>query len=374
MMLVPTLPLYLRDQTDSLTLVSVVLAAAAIGGTLANIPSGVLVGRWGERVGFLGGISVSAAGTAALAFGGDLWLPFVACLVAGAGQSGRMLARQSYARRVVATPIRGRVMSLYGGIGRVALLTGPLLGGFLGEAIGLRPTFAVAGLILAAGLIPALIAGPGTDGPTLASERPPRLGLATLVSKFGRIIGLAGLVQLGASLVRVGRLAVVPLYGESIGLDLSDVGVVVAIAGGLDLLLFPVAGWIMDAFGRLYAIVPSFLCMALGLLVLPLADSFRGLALAALIIGFGNGLGSGTMLTLSTDIAPADNTAEFLGLLRLLADVGRILGPLAVGIVADRFDLGASAVTLGVVGVVTAVLFVVGIGETGRPRGPVTVG
>lgn len=367
MMLVPTLPVYLREQTDSLTLVSLVLAAAAIGGSLANIPSGVLVGRLGERAGFLGGIALSAIGTAAVALGGGLWLPFVACLVAGAGQSARMLSRQSYARRVVAAPIRGRVMSLYGGIGRVALLTGPLLGGVLGETIGLRPTFLVAGLILAAGLIPGLLAGPGADGRAPASERPSRLGLGLLLSRHGRIIGLAGLVQLGASMVRVGRLAVVPLYGESIGLDLSDVGVVVAIAGGLDLLLFPMAGWLMDAFGRLYAIVPSFVCMAIGLMVLPLAESFRGLALAALIIGFGNGLGSGTMLTLTTDVAPAENTAEFLGVLRLLADIGRVLGPLAVGIVADQLDLGAASITLGLVALATSALFVGAIGETGRP-------
>jgi MFS family permease len=244
------------------------------------------------------------------------------------------------------------------------MLLGPLLGGVLGEVIGFRPTFAVAAALIAVAILPALAVGAGDDGVPAPADRPVRLGFPVLLQRHGHVIGLAGLGQLGISLVRVGRLTVIPLYGESIGLDLSDVGVVVAIAAGLDLLLFPMAGWIMDRFGRLYAIIPSFVFMAIGLMSLPLAHSFWGLAAAALLVGFGNGLGSGTMLTLSTDLAPAENPAEFLGVLRLLSDLGRILGPLVVGVVADQVDLGASSVALGVVGLLTAALFAVAIGET----------
>ncbi len=364
MMLVPTLPLYLRDQTDSLTLVTVVLAAATVGGVMGNVPSGLIVDRFGERIGFLGGILLSAIGTAGLALSSGVWLTFAACVVAGVGQSSRMLARQRHARRVVGIGIRGRIMSLYGGRGRVALLCGPLIGGFLGESIGFQATFGVAAGFIAAALVPALVAGAGSDGLPSPAERPERLGFSAMLRTHGRIIGLAGLGQLGISMVWVGRPTVIPLYGESIGLDLSDVGVVVAVAGGLDLVLFPVAGWIMDRFGRLHAILPSFVFKALGLLTLPLADSFNGLAGAALLVGFGNGLGSGPMLTLTTDLAPERNPAEFIGVLRILADSGRILGPLVVGVVADRIDLGASSVVLGVVGLLTAVLFAVAIGET----------
>ena len=363
MMLVPTLPLYLSNETDSLTLTSVVLAAAAIGGLVANVPVGALVQRLGERVGFIGGIAVGAVGVFALALSQGIWLPFLACLVAGAGQSARLLARQSYARRAIGPAIRGRLMSLYGGLGRVALLLGPLLGGFVGESIGFRAAFGIAGCLMAVAVVAAMLAGPGADGRPNAQRRSASQGTMTVIREHGRIIGLAGLGQMGASLIRVGRLTVVPLYGASIGLDLSDVGVVVAIAGGLDLLLFPVAGWIMDRFGRLYAIVPSFIIMSAGLALIPLADTFTSLAAAALLIGFGNGIGSGTMLTLSTDLAPAGNPAEFLGLIRLLADLGRILGPLAVGIVADQFSLGASALVLASAGIATALLFVFGIGE-----------
>ncbi len=365
-MLVPTLPVYLAQEADSFVLISLVLAAAAFGGTAANVPVGFLVGRVGERWAFLAGMALGAAGTAAIGLTPGLVPAFVACALAGAGQSARLVARQSYARRVVPLAFRGRVMSVYGGIGRAGLLVGPLLGGFLGRVVGLRPTFVIAGLIMAAGIVPGLVAGAGRDGLPEPGTQPARLGIRRLLRDHGRVIGLTGLGQFGAALVRVGRLTVLPLYGAAIGLDVAQIGVVVGLAGGLDLLLFPVAGWVMDRFGRLYAIVPTFGGLGLGLLTLPLADGYGELVAVSLLIGLANGIGSGTMLTLSTDVAPKENPAEFLGLLRLLADSGRMAGPLVVGVVADRLDLGASAVVLGLVGLATAVLFVVAIGEPER--------
>lgn len=371
-MLVPTLPLYLRDQSHSLVLVSVVLAAAAIGGLAGNIPAGALVARVGERAGFLFGIGLGAVGTAGLALSRGLALPFVACLVAGAGQSCRLLARQSYARRVIGVGIRGRLMALYGGLGRGALLVGPLVGGILGDWIGLRATFAVAAGLLTVALIQGTLAG-GSE-PITVRTRPSSTAWDTYVTvarRHGHIIGLAGLGQLGVSVVRFGRLIVIPLYAsEVIGLTVTEVGFVVAVAGGLDLLLFPLAGWVMDHFGRLYAIVPSFLGLSAGMAALPLAHSYRGLLGVALVVGLGNGLGSGTMLTLSTDLAPDDNPAPFLSLIRSLADLGRIAGPMVVGVVGQQFSLGTSAVVLGVVGVATALLFILVIGESSQYHPP----
>ncbi|MEM8925204.1 MAG: MFS transporter [Actinomycetota bacterium] len=366
-MLVPTLPVYLRDRADSFTVITLVLAAAAFGGTAANVPVGALVGRVGERIAFLGGLSIGAIGTAAVGFGTDgplgLWLPFLCCAVAGVGSSARLVAHQSYARRTVAPAVRGRVMAVFGGLMRAALLIGPLLGGFLAQAIGFEATFVVAGAVMAVGLVPALIAGSGDDGRPPKAERPVRLGLGRLLARHGRVIGLTGLGQFGAAVVRVGRLTVLPLYAAAIGLDVGQIGVIVGLAGGLDLLLFPAAGWIMDRYGRLYAIIPSFLGLGIGLLLLPLAGDYRQLTAVSLIIGMANGIGSGTMLTLTTDLAPKENPAEFIGTIRLLGDSGRILGPLVVGLVADRLDLASASLVLGGVGVATAALFVVAIGE-----------
>ena len=67
--------------------------------------------------------------------------------------------------------------------------------------------------------------------------------------------------------------------------------------------MFYPAGYVMDRFGRKFAYVPSFLLQALGMALIPLTGSFAALLAATSLIGFGNGLGSGTMLTLGADLA-----------------------------------------------------------------------
>ena len=363
MMLVPTLPLFIRQQSSSLTLVTLVLAAAPIGAVVAGVPAGRLIDRHGERRGFIGGLALGALGTAALALGGGLLAAFFACFVAGFGQSARLLANQSYTRNALTASIRGRVMSLLGGGIRVSTLVGPLIGGALAQAVGFESTFIIAGVLGAAGVLPAMIVPASGYRTVRPTGRKPST-TSEVVRTHMRMLGLAGTGQFGAAAVRFGRLALVPLYGQTIGLDAGEIGFAIAVASGVDFALFPVAGWLMDVFGRLYAIVPSFLLMSGGLFMLPLTHSLLPFTVVGAVIGVGNGLGSGTMLTLSVDLAPAANPARFLGVLRMLSDSGRILGTILVGAVADKLSLGASSLALGVVGIATAALFGLLIGET----------
>ena len=51
------------------------------------------------------------------------------------------------------------------------------------------------------------------------------------------------------------------------------------------------------------------------------------LLIAALVIGFGNGIGSGMIMTLGADYSPAVGRAHFLGVWRLMSDLGSTGGP-----------------------------------------------
>ena len=82
------------------------------------------------------------------------------------------------------------------------------------------------------------------------------------------------------------------------------------------------------------------------------------------LVGIGNGMSAGTMLTLGTDLAPDDSPGQFLSALASVQNLGRILGPLIVGWFADAVGLRASAVALAVVMFVAITWIVVLIGET----------
>jgi MFS family permease len=172
-------------------------------------------------------------------------------------------------------------------------------------------------------------------------------------------LAAAGVAQLFAQMIRQGRQLLIPLVGTlMLDLNLAQVGLVMTASAILDMSMFIPAGFLMDRFGRKFAAVPSFAIMAIGIGMVPFADGFGGLMFAGLVIGFGNGLGSGTMMTLGADMAPPGATGEFLGLWRLIGDAGMVAGPLAVGLIATWLGLTGSALALMVAGLLSsAILF-----------------
>jgi sugar phosphate permease len=86
------------------------------------------------------------------------------------------------------------------------------------------------------------------------------------------------------------------------------------------------------------------------------------------MIGFGNGLGSGTMLTLGADLAPAEARGEFLGMWRLIGDLGFTLGPSIAGVVAGALTLPTAALVMGSSGVVASMIFLFLVPETNKQK------
>ena len=365
-LLIPVLPLYLTRSGIPLGTAAIVLAAVGAGATLGGLPAGSLITRFGERtvlIGALIGVSV----TSALLGVSDAALVLVGLrLGTGASNIGLRLSRQTYITRRIDAAARGRSMAMIGGSFRVSLFIGPLVGGLLAETVGFTWTFVVAGALSAVGLIPAL--APDTLAPTPAaadaapaSERP---GLFTAINRHRRLLSIVGVVPMLTMAVREGRYVVVALIGDELGLSVAEVGALVAIGTFADLALFPVAGIVMDRFGRLAAMIPSFSLIALGLVVLALAESTTAVIGAGVIMGVGNGLSSGSMLTLGSDLAPRDNPAPFLSAFAVIHDVGKIIGPLVVGFVGAAFGLSASAAVLAVLMLTVVVWLLTVVGET----------
>jgi MFS family permease len=122
------------------------------------------------------------------------------------------------------------------------------------------------------------------------------------------------------------------------------------LSGALDMLLFYPAGKVMDRFGRLWVAVPSMLVMAVGLAILPFMHTVAGVAVAAAVLGVGNGMGSGIVMTLGADVAPADARPTFLSVWRLFQDTGDAVGPLVLAGGAALGSLAAGVWATAVLG------------------------
>jgi MFS family permease len=369
-MLVPVLPLYLSEIGLSLRLTSIVLASLGLGATLSGLPAGALIAKFGERRVMFAAIAALAT-TSALLGVTDAALVLVALrLGTGAANISLRLSRQTYITRRVPSDVRGRAMSTVGGSFRMSLFVGPLLGGFLADQVGFSTTFVIAGALTGLGLIPPLLQPVAERDDVLVA--PPsgrdRVGLFAAIRSHRRVLGRAALVPMLTMAVREGRYVLVPLIGNDLGLSPTAVGALVTVGTAADLLLFPVAGFIMDRFGRLAAMIPSFSLIAIGLLILAAADTVAVAVLAGAVMGIGNGLSSGALLTLGSDLAPSDSPGPFLAAIAVIQDVGKIIGPLVVGFVGSAASLSAASVALAGLMVVVIVWLVAVLGETSRPK------
>lgn len=367
-MLIPVLPLYLTDEGVSVALIGVILGAAGIGAGLGGLPTGALIARFGETRVMLGALSAVGASTALLGVTNTAIALIVLRTIFGAGISGMRLSSQTWVTRRVEDGMRGRALALVGGSTRFGLFVGPLIGGVLVDLVGFPTTFLLSGAVTSVGLL-ALIRSAADSAQIRAGFDAPTRRRSTFGSlrRHRRLLARTAVVPLLVVTVREGRQTVMPLIGEDLDLSATAVGALVAISAGADLLLVPVSGILMDRFGRLWGMVPAFSLAALGLMSLGFAwfgDSLVGVVLAGVLIGVGNGMSSGSLLTLGSDIAPADATSEFLAGFAAIGDLGRVFGPIVVGFVAASFSLGAAAITLALIAAVAILWLISVIGET----------
>jgi len=355
-MLIPILPLYATSFGASYALVGIVLGSRGLGTILGDLPAGMLLRRVGQRrLMIIGLISIAFCGLA-MSTAQALWMLILYGLLEGMGGALWNISRHAYLTDAAPPGQRGRAIATFGGIFRTGNLIGQALGGLLGAWLGLRAPFAVYGVIAVVTLIfPALFGVDGAHHQAHKAGHSHTVNLWSVVRDNYKVLLSAGVGQLFAQMIRSGRNIVVPLYGADVlGLSVQSVGLVMSISSTIDALMFFPAGHIMDRFGRKYAYVSCFLIQGVGMALIPFTTSFALLAVATGLIGFGNGLGSGTMMTLGADLAPKDAMGEFLGVWRLIGDGGALGGPLLVGSLADLLSLAPAIFTIAVIGVMAA--------------------
>ena len=89
--------------------------------------------------------------------------------------------------------------------------------------------------------------------------------------------------------------------------------------------------------------------MGCALAAMPLAGSAGALLIAAMAVGFGNGISSGLIMTVGADNAPRVGKAHFLGVWRLMADIGSACGPALLSFLIAALSLGAGVALTGLV-------------------------
>ena len=366
--LIPVLPLFVADFGVGYGMIGLALGGMALGTVVADFPAGALLRVIDRKYVMIGGLVILGASVISLFWCATVWQVVLARIVGGIGTAMFNLSRHAYITEVTKPQGRGRQLALFGGLARAGVFLGPAIGGLVAGLFGLKFAFLLYGFLVIIALLCSVLFVE-TRNIREASSSSMKAALLMIYRSQNRVLGAAGVGQIMVQLVRRAREAIIPLYAsEIIGLDVQAVGLVFSGAALVDMLMFIPAGYLMDRFGRKHAIVPSFLLQGMGLAAIPLTDSFTGLLCICLVVGIGNGLGSGSMMTLGADLAPRQALGEFLGIWRLIGDAGSTAGPLLVGIVASAVSLSLSTVLAGGFSFCAAAMFALYVPET-LPRG-----
>lgn len=355
----PVVALTALDLGASVGTAGFMLALLGIGQVLGDVPAASVADRIGERRAMILAATVAAGALLCCALARSLIGLGAALLVGGVCTAVFYLARQAYLTEIVPPALRARAMSTLAGSHRIGLFIGPFAGAAAIHLGGLHAAYYVAiGAVLTSAGILVVVPDLTRDARSVAASQV-EISARAMLRSHRRLLTTLGIGILAVGMARSARQTVLPLWAHHIGLDPTQISLVFGVASAADMALFYPAGKVMDRYGRLAVALPAMLVLGAAMTALPLTAGAISLALVAVVMSLGNGIGAGIMMTLGADVAPIDGRTRFLSVWRVMGDSGNAAGPLVVSAGALVWSLAAGIVAMGLVGVIAAAILAV---------------
>lgn len=387
--IIPIIPIAADSLGASLAIAGFVASLILVGELIGDVPSGVVVARIGERNAMIGAAVVSVVGLLVCTVAPNPLVLALGVFLVGLSTAVFALARHAYMTTSIPLRIRARALSSLGGVFRFGYFVGPFLAAGVIHLTGTTQSAFWVHVVccLGAAVVLLVIRDPATgvrglqrptrasrptaaDGATAADAastgplegeqfvKEESQGLFQTIRAHHRVLVRLGS---GAALIgamRAGRQVILPLWAVSVGLDDSTAALVIGIAGAVDFALFYTSGQIMDRWGRLASALPCMLGLSICYFLLAWSDHLDArvgwFIAVAMAMSLANGVGSGILMTLGADLAPADRPAPFLGAWRFTGDLGSAAAPLVISGVTALATIAVASGVMGVLGLVGA--------------------
>lgn len=340
-----------------------------VGSIAVSVPCGKFVERFGPRAGLLMTSALFVVTALITAFGTmhaetmedpldhkTLVYFGVFCLsyfLFNAAEQAGFLCRNIFTSATVPASSRGRVNSLTTGLKAVANVIAPLVSGALASNLQTPCVFFAQAAITLAGALSVYCFTPwidaqqdATTGKKTAEDAkndatPVESVVCEHITVLSRISFVAGMLMFA----RRARDLLFPILGHALQLSQSKVGGVAAVSYAVESTMFPMAGYMIDNFGRRCTVFTNLLMFAVSLLV------SRGGTLAffyfyAVVAGIAGGSMGGIVDTLGADAAPARCRSIFLSLFRTFSRVSDLVAPLVIAVLAGSCSLPVAQLSM----------------------------
>jgi DHA1 family multidrug resistance protein-like MFS transporter len=357
--MVPSVPLYAQSFGVPASAIGLAIAAYGLARFMSALPAGQLSDILGRRQSLAIGGLVSAAGNLWCAWATSYPEFIIARFVAGFG-AGLVLTTGNIVLADISTPeVRGRMIAIYQGTFLFSVGLGPFPGGLLAEHFGLPAPFLFSGLGAFLATVVAWFAVEETRDMGRSSAGASAVTVSffaqmrTLMSNVGYV--LVSLISLMNAVVRTGGLfAIIPLLATaSLGISVSAIGFAMMLGSIAGLFASYPAGWLADRYGRKSVIVPATLISGTSMVLFCIAPNYPWFTAACIVWGIAISAGGSAPAAYAADTAPPGMNAAAMSTFRMTGDLGYVIGPLALGFIADLY--GPVAALLGGAGMLILV-------------------
>ena len=377
-MITPVQGLFARDLGASISFVGVVIAIYGLGRFVANVPVGLAADRFGRKPVFTLGAALTCVASLTMAVAPNLGVLLFGRLLAGVAAAMMLLSGQIMVSDSSTVRDRGRKIAIYMGFFLLGADIGPLPGGVISDAWGLRAVFFAYAAIMV--VVTALALA------RLKETRPVRRSMAAREEQRDAPRGEAGgeagaavderatagpaprglrskafvlvvAVSFAFFFTRTGVLQnVIPLFGvESLGLSKTQVGLAFTIGRLPSFLGLFVVAMLADRYGRKPLLVPGALGAVAAVALWAQADGFAVFLLSSLMWGVASSVSGAIPVIYVADIVRPEQSARALSLLRTISDLGYFVGPIGISFAASSQGY-PFAITLGAIVIAVATI------------------
>lgn len=358
------IPPYLDHMKIPVALIGTLISLAPIFALMARLPVGLLYKRESARR--LVSLAILAMGGTNFLYGFayNAWtFAMVHCLNGFAYSAVTTLYMAFYVDSLAPEENRNHAMGYYVGVLAVGYSTGNFFGGWIADHWGYSRTFQLGALLslVAVALLWLMHEPSGTGGSKAKEKENAKLtskeslkallepGLATVV-----------LVALFLNLLHQMGGVFISLYGLSVGMSLTQIGVIRAGYAGINAVTRPISGHVVNKIGHRSLSYFGLPLQSLILMLIPLFTGFGSIMFVYVVSGLMRAIVIVANAVGLVQDVPESRVRRGLasGVYNAAGDLGNILGPSIGGLIAHATGI-ASVFVIGSIG--STVLFFLGV-------------
>lgn len=362
----PLLPIFAKNLNITVSSIGFAVSIFAFARLLFNFPIGIITDKIGRRPLLILGPLINAFGIILTGYSNNLMMLLFARFISGIGHGMYTLAALAYISDISDDSNRARFI----GMNQAALLSGvaigPAIGGILAELYGIRMPFYFIGIIVALASFYSAMRLPETlvkqkenNATNINTKKTPSTkNLIIKLIKSMEFVSI-GLVTIAIFLTRQGsRHTIIPLLAVTkLNISTGMIGIIFTVQAIMHLIVLIPASFLADQYGRRKVILPSLIAAGFCLLLYTFSDSLFSFILVSILISLSMALAGPAPAAYVVDISPKEITGIAMSLYRTAGDIGFVIGPPILGLIADKYSLETSLEINSVLLFIVAIIF-----------------